>query len=376
MTRFVLIDRGEELSGENSRKVFSGSAPVRVRLLEAAPPFREWQILEVAPGSERRARGRDFFLCRSGSTLSLRWLREAPIPEAEEVLGRVVAVERGGVAFPLERGLLARVPPAWLLRAIDALEILDRLRHPLTPSLYLGTPEACLAGVRDKYDREGEAREYAKLALTGLDSLERDIVDRHVKPGGRILDIGCGAGREALGFARAGFRVVGIDVAPRMIELAHANALREGLDITFRVQSVTEIDHPPGSFDGAFWVGSYYHVPGRALRVESLGRIANSLAPDGTLVLAVPYRGRLGLLSRSRLVDLLRAIAVRIVRKGKLSEPGDRFSGEVSPVSDPRGPCFFHDFSGPAEVRAEIEAAGLSAEEVSPGWWVSHRALP
>ena len=51
MTRFALIDRGEELSGQYSRKVFSGSAPVRVRLLEAAPPFREWQILQVAPGS-------------------------------------------------------------------------------------------------------------------------------------------------------------------------------------------------------------------------------------------------------------------------------------------------------------------------------------
>ena len=32
--------------------------------------------------------------------------------------------------------------------------------------------------------------------------------------------------------------------------------------------------------------------------------------------------------------------------------------------------CFFHDFSGPEEVRAEVEAASLRAEEVAPGWWV------
>ena len=49
---------------------------------------------------------------------------------------------------------------------------------------------------------------------------------------------------------------------------------------------------------------------------------------------------------------------------------------EVSDASDPREPVFFHDFSGPEEVRAETEAAGLGAEEVSPGWWVCRRAFP
>ena len=176
--------------------------------------------------------------------------------------------------------------------------------------------------------------------------------------------------------ARAGFRVVGIDIATRMIEAARANAQREGLAVTFRVQSVTELDEPPGSFDGAYWAGSYHHIPGRSLRIETLRRIMRALTPDGALVLMVVYRGKRGLLSRSRLVDLLRKALRILPGPWRPSEPGDVYMRETSEASDPQAPCFFHDFSTPAEVRAEIEAAGLTAEEVAPGWWVCRKPLP
>ena len=64
-----------------------------------------------------------------------------------------------------------------------------------------------------------------------------------------------------------------------MIEAARASAEREGLAITFRVQSAMELDEPPGSFDAVFWAGSFHHVPGRALRVDTLRRIARGPWP-------------------------------------------------------------------------------------------------
>lgn len=375
MSRFLLLDTGEELGEATSQQLGSVLSPIRLRLLESAPPFREGQILQAVVHTLERARARSFLLCRDGLDFSLRRLRDGSARQGEEIVGRVVAVERGPHAFSLERGLLAWVPPRWLPRAVDALEVLARFRHPLTPSLYLGQGETCLAGVREKYDRQGEARQYSNLAHTGLDPLERETVERHVKPGGRLLDIGCGAGREALGFARLGFRVVGIDIAPRMIDAAQRHARREGLDITFEVGSVTELDDPPGSFDGVFWGGSLHHVPGRALRVEVLRQIARALTPDGALILVIVYR-EVGLISRSRLVDLLRKVGRGLLGTRRFSEPGDRYMREVSEASDPREPCFFHDFSGPGEVRAEIDEAGLEAQEVAPGWWVCRQSLP
>ena len=43
---------------------------------------------------------------------------------------------------------------------------------------------------------------------------------RRVRPGGRILDAGCGVGRDALAFAERGFEVVAFDASEEMARLA------------------------------------------------------------------------------------------------------------------------------------------------------------
>ena len=176
--------------------------------------------------------------------------------------------------------------------------------------------------------------------------------------------------------ARAGFRVVGIDIATQDDPGGPLNAHAGRPRVTFRVQSATDLDEPPDSFDGAYWAGSYHHIPGRALRIETLRRIMRALTPDGVLVLMVVYRGERGLVSRSRLVDLLRKTLRILPGPWRPSEPGDVYMRETSEASDPQEQVFFHDFSSPDEVRAEIEAAGLTADEVSAGWWVCRKPLP
>ena len=54
-----------------------------------------------------------------------------------------------------------------------------------------------------------------------------------VKPGARLLDVGCGAGQLALIAARAGAQVSGCDIATNWIEKARARAADEGLRIAF-----------------------------------------------------------------------------------------------------------------------------------------------
>ncbi|MEL7156590.1 MAG: class I SAM-dependent methyltransferase, partial [Actinomycetota bacterium] len=49
-----------------------------------------------------------------------------------------------------------------------------------------------------------------------------DLLD--LRPGDRVLDVGCGPGRHALALAEAGMAVTGIDISPRFIDLARAAA--------------------------------------------------------------------------------------------------------------------------------------------------------
>lgn len=367
MTRLVLIERGQTLTSD-TLDALAGAAPVAARLVEDAPPFREGQILHL-----RRAAG-----AAAGPVLRRRdgALHLDPGGGTGEVVARVVGVTRGPTTLWLERAPARWVPGRWVPRVVDALEVLGRLRRPLTPPLFQGPAGACLAAVRAKYDHPGEVGQYARLALAEPEPYELGIIRRHVPAGGRLLDIGCGAGREALGLARAGFRVTGIDVAPGMVAAARANAARAGLAIAFRVQDVVDLDEPPASYAGAYLGCTLHHVPGRARRVDALRRIRRALAPGGVLILAVLYRRPRPLLSRSRFVDALRRVGRWLPGGWRLSEPGDGWMRDVSEASDPREPIFFHDYAGPAEVRSELEEAGFAPAEVEPGWWVCRDHRP
>ena len=191
--------------------------------------------MEVAPGAA--AHVGDVVLCVLGSGCELARLVGATGARvhvevgprgdqvtlaAHAVLGVVTALEQGDLLLDLSRGrwraagrLVAMLPPR-CGRLLTILAWLERLRRPFFPPLFMGGEERLLAQLAAAYDAEAEviARE------TALMLEEQALIERHLAPGRRLLDVGCGAGREAIGFARAGIEVVGIDVAPTMIARA------------------------------------------------------------------------------------------------------------------------------------------------------------
>jgi ubiquinone/menaquinone biosynthesis C-methylase UbiE len=65
----------------------------------------------------------------------------------------------------------------------------------------------------------------------------------------RILDVGCGTGFLSLLLAELGHDVTGIDLAPRMLEVAREKARRSGLSITFRVENAASLSDADASYD-------------------------------------------------------------------------------------------------------------------------------
>lgn len=65
----------------------------------------------------------------------------------------------------------------------------------------------------------------------------------------KVLDIGTGTGFIALGFAKAGYKVTGIDIAPGMLVQARTKANLKGLEINFTIGDAENLPFPPKSFD-------------------------------------------------------------------------------------------------------------------------------
>ncbi|MDD4353059.1 MAG: class I SAM-dependent methyltransferase [Candidatus Nanoarchaeia archaeon] len=77
---------------------------------------------------------------------------------------------------------------------------------------------------------------------------------------GRILDIGCGAGRNSILFSKNGFDVYGFDFSKKAIDLAEILKIEEKCDAKFSVQSVLELKFENNFFDAIFDFGCFHHL--------------------------------------------------------------------------------------------------------------------
>lgn len=100
------------------------------------------------------------------------------------------------------------------------------------------------------------------------------------QPGERWLDVACGAGHVAELAAGAGARVVGIDISPRLIEVAERRAERAGLDIDYRVGDAEALDVPDASFDAVSSSFGMIFAPDHDAVAREVARV---LGPGGRL---------------------------------------------------------------------------------------------
>jgi ubiquinone/menaquinone biosynthesis C-methylase UbiE len=66
------------------------------------------------------------------------------------------------------------------------------------------------------------------------------------QPGPRVLDLGCGAARNAIPMAATGGTVVGVDVAVPMLEAARRRTVVEGVENRVRLERAPMDELPPG----------------------------------------------------------------------------------------------------------------------------------
>jgi demethylmenaquinone methyltransferase/2-methoxy-6-polyprenyl-1,4-benzoquinol methylase len=133
------------------------------------------------------------------------------------------------------------------------------------------------ATIADRYDFITGALSYGqdrrwKRRLVGL---------AEPRAGVRVLDLATGTGDIAFAMAARGARVVGLDITPRMIELARAKQGRGGDAPGFLVGDMLALPFPDASFDIVTTGYGLRNVPSLTTAIEEISRV---LKPGGQLL--------------------------------------------------------------------------------------------
>jgi len=184
------------------------------------------------------------------------------------------------------------------------------------------------------WDPHGESRPLHDLNPVRLDY----VAARLALKGARVLDVGCGGGILSEALARAGASVMGIDLAPRVLDVARLHLRESGQHVDYREVSVEALAaDTPAAFDAVTCMEMLEHVPDPGSVISACARL---LKPGGMLFVST--------LNRTPA-----AFAVAIV------------GAEYALNLLPRGTHHYGQFIRPSELAGAMRAARLELEDCS-----------
>jgi len=125
------------------------------------------------------------------------------------------------------------------------------------------------------------------FAFNRLFKLDQEVLARHVRPPGLVVDLGCGTGRALVPLARRGLCGLAIDLSEDMLRIVQKKADREGLPIRCVRANIVELDWLcDHSADYVICLFSTLGmVQGAENRLRVLRHARRALKPGGLLVI-------------------------------------------------------------------------------------------
>lgn len=144
--------------------------------------------------------------------------------------------------------------------------------------------------LQEEFNRWAEAGEGEKMERHHLNITEKTIRRMDLRPGERVLDLGCGSGWATRLLARMvsdgpeGFgQVVGLDVSDEMIRQARAES-KDFDNILYVWGSAQQIPWEENFFDKVLSVESFYYYPDQDRALAELFRV---MAPRGRMFILI-----------------------------------------------------------------------------------------
>lgn len=146
-----------------------------------------------------------------------------------------------------------------------------------------------VSGIKEGQKTMWTVGDYPEIA-TRIEGVAELLVQRvGAGPGLEMLDVATGSGNVAVAAARAGAKVTGLDLTPKLLEVAGRRAAEAGLEISFIEGDAEELPFENGSFDivtscfGAMFAPRHEQAAGELTRVARAGGTVGVAAwtPEG-----------------------------------------------------------------------------------------------
>jgi SAM-dependent methyltransferase len=128
-----------------------------------------------------------------------------------------------------------------------------------------------------------DASDHVGIYFAGFEAWqpEEQAAMRRLAPG-RVLDLGCGAGRAALYLQQQGYEVTGIDISPLAVAVCQQRGVKDA-----RRLSITQVSASLGQFDNLVMMGNNWGLLGNPRRAKWLLRRFHTMtSPQARLIAA------------------------------------------------------------------------------------------
>ena len=216
--------------------------------------------------------------------------------------------------------------------------------------------------VRDYFNSEAAICQYTEASQQhGLWASEEKIFTRIFQPSDSILELGCGAGRIALGLYELGYKnVLATDYAKNMLNAGKHLARKLEYRIAFRLADAQSLEFEENIFDGIiFGFNGWTQIPGSKNWLRALHTVYRVLRPGAYFVFTTHDR------DRSPHQNFWRQEAHRWaagVQNADLMEFGDRLEPQSSGVHFMHVPTYQSVAQALQEAGFQLEASIMRSE--------------
>jgi SAM-dependent methyltransferase len=138
-----------------------------------------------------------------------------------------------------------------------------------------------VSGIKDGQRKMWTIGDYPDIARTLTGVAETILARAETGPGVSLLDVATGAGNVAIPAALGGANVTGLDLTPRLLEVARQRAAEAGAEVSFIEGDAEELPFDSDSFDRVTSCFGVMFAPRQEIAAGELARVAR---PGATIV--------------------------------------------------------------------------------------------